>query len=306
MSRPWTAERVVDEALAAQLVEHRFPELAPAGVAPFGVGWDNTAYLVNGTFVFRFPRRQLAVGLLENEVRVLPAIATRLPLAVPVPTHVGQPALGYPWPFAGYRLLEGRTACRARLSDAQRARAAAPLGAFLAALHALDPAPLAAPPDELERADMQKRAPLVQERLALLEEEGVLDDASPWRRLLDETPPPPPARDLRLVHGDLYARHVLVDDDGLPSGVIDWGDVHVGDPGVDLAIAHAFLPATARRAFLEAYGLVDERTWTLARLRALFSAVAVVWYGNDIGDAALLDEGRKGMSLVLEDTPLPG
>ena len=37
-----------------------------------------------------------------------------------------------------------------------------------------------------------------------------------------------------FVHGDLYSRHLLVDDAGRPCGVIDWGDCHVGDPAVDL------------------------------------------------------------------------
>jgi hypothetical protein len=47
-----------------------------------------------------------------------------------------------------------------------------------------------------------------------------------------------------LVHGCLYSRHVIVepsdaesDEDARLAGIIDWGDVHAGDPSGDLACA---------------------------------------------------------------------
>ena len=71
MERPWTAEHTVDEALARSLVETQFPDLAPARLTPLGVGWDNTVYDVDGRWVFRFPRRAIAVPLLETELSPL-------------------------------------------------------------------------------------------------------------------------------------------------------------------------------------------------------------------------------------------
>ena len=85
MSQPWEAERIVSPELAMALVREQFPELAPRRIEPFGSGWDNTAYLIDGALVFRFPRREVAVELLETEARVLPGIAPHLPLAIPVP-----------------------------------------------------------------------------------------------------------------------------------------------------------------------------------------------------------------------------
>ncbi|MCH7839494.1 MAG: phosphotransferase [Planctomycetes bacterium] len=61
------------------------------------------------------------------------------------------------------------------------------------------------------------------------------DDSAPWVSMLDELDLARPAKSTTLVHRDLYARHMLVDDDGRPCGVIDWGDVHVGDPAIDLS-----------------------------------------------------------------------
>lgn len=42
--------------------------------------------------------------------------------------------------------------------------------------------------------------------------------------------------ELVFTHGDFQAEHVLVDDDGSISGVIDWGDAGLGDPLYDLAV----------------------------------------------------------------------
>ena len=41
---------------------------------PLGAGWDNTVFLVNESFVFRFPRREIAVACMEAEIRVLPGL----------------------------------------------------------------------------------------------------------------------------------------------------------------------------------------------------------------------------------------
>jgi hypothetical protein len=73
---------------------------------------------------------------------------------------------------------------------------------------------------------------------------------------------------------------------------------------VDLSVAHAFLPPTARPAFLQAYGHpVDPASWRLARFRALFSALAIVIYGKDVGDASLETEGRQALVHILSDDP---
>ena len=135
MSRPWTAEIEVSSKLAAALIDAQFAQLAPAGVELLGIGWDNTAFLVNGEYVFRFPRRQIAVALLETETRLLPFVAPRLPLAAPLPEFVGEPEQRYPRPFAGYRKLAGRTACSAALTvDHRELLAAEPLGAAFSRL----------------------------------------------------------------------------------------------------------------------------------------------------------------------------
>jgi aminoglycoside phosphotransferase (APT) family kinase protein len=301
MAEVWRPEQVVSASLARSLVESQFADLRGLAIEPFGVGWDNTAYLVDGRFVFRFPRRTVAVELIETEARVLPRISGALPLPVPVPRWLGRPDQGYPWPFAGYELLPGIVASDANLGPAQRLRAAPVLGRFLAVLHAMGPAGLEAPGDTLGRADMGRRLEMTRERIDALVARGLVAGPMPLLRLLERSPTRPPEAEPRLCHGDLYVRHLLVTGDGQLCGVIDWGDVHVGQPAVDLAIAHSFLPPAARPAFLEAYGPVDAGVWAFARLRALFHAVILMLYAHDQNDAPLLREARILLENVLGD-----
>jgi aminoglycoside phosphotransferase (APT) family kinase protein len=78
--------------------------------------------------------------------------------------------------------------------------------------------------------------------------------------------PPAPLDERRrtVVHDDLYARHVLLDRSMEQAGIIDRGDMHLGNPALDIAIAHRLLPANAHDAFRSAYGPIDERTWRAA------------------------------------------
>jgi aminoglycoside phosphotransferase (APT) family kinase protein len=102
------------------------------------------------------------------------------------------------------------------------------------------------------------------------------------------------------VHGDLYVRHVLIGDDRLPSAVIDWGDVHLGDPAVDLALAHNVLPPAAHAAFRAAYGAIDDETWHLAGLRALVHGLAVADFAIAIADADLQREALQALAWMAE------
>ena len=307
MTRPWLADRAVSEQLAGALIESQFSDLAPATLRPFGAGWDNTVFLVNEVYVFRFPRREIAVACMEAEIRVLPGLVGGLPLEIPVPTFVGQPQDTFPWPFAGYRLIEGRIVPSARIDETQRAAAAEPLARFLAALHAItaqQAAQLGAEPDTIGRLDLHKRVPRAREHLEKISHLGLVDEPASVDTVLDETVhwleahrasgPAVPS----LVHGDFDSRHLLVDGQGEPCGVIDWGDVHAGDPAVDLAIAHSFLPPWARETFRSAYGPIDDRTWHLARFRALYQALLLIIYSHDISDDDVLRESLTALRYV--------
>ncbi|MFN2461903.1 MAG: phosphotransferase [Candidatus Velthaea sp.] len=302
MSAPaWTADIHIDAPLARRLIAAQFPQLTGRGVEPFGQGWDNAAFLVGGTIVFRFPRRRIVADLIDREIAVLPRIAVHVPLPISAPAFIGRPTADYPWAFAGYPLIRGTTACARSLSDDERVRMAAPLGAFLRALHAIDPQPFAAaglPRDELGRLDHEKRLAMTRERVSALQARGETDIATfpawlaahPPRALHDEG--------RRVVHGDLYARHIVLDPDGIPAGVIDWGDLHHGDPALDIAIAHLLLPQHAHSAFRGCYGAIDGATWITARYRAVYHAILELDYGIRESDAVIAASARAALAMI--------
>lgn len=305
MERPWNPELALDDESAHAILLRAFPEFADAKFERLGDGWDNTAFLLtrNGeSWVFRFPRRALAAPLIEQENALLPRIASHLPVPIPVPVFVGTAAETYPWTFAGYRVLSGETACRRNLDETARAALAPAIGRFLRALHDIDVTPLRAlglPPDRIARLDPAVRLPQMEERLASAHRSGLVESPNAILRAAASVDVERSPRTDILVHGDLYARHLLVGDEGTLTGVIDWGDVHAGDPAQDLGLVLGFLPQSALGTFLAEYGEVDDATWRFARMRALFLATAILVYGADVGDEALVREGQMGLRLAM-------
>jgi len=301
MQRPWTPERVISLPEVQRLLAARFPEFREALVEPYAEGWDNTAFLVNGSQVFRFPRRQVAVELLESECDVLPRLAPSLPWPIPVPRFTGMDEGDPAWPFAGYERLPGTTADRAELDDPARARLAAPLGAFLRALHAVDPATLPGlVEDRIRRSDGARRMALIHERWDAALACGLLHDPEAAERVLASADVGRVPRTDAVCHGDLYARHLLLDDALCPTGVIDWGDVHRGDPVVDLILPWQLLPRGAHATFRETYGAVADADWRHARLLALAHAIGAGLYAIEVGDAPFEREVRGSLGRLLD------
>lgn len=178
------------------------------------------------------------------------------------------------------------------------------LGGFLRALHCLDSVPLVGaglPLDEIGRFDFVRTMEKLDERLHHLEKDGLLTDAGRVRTAAEALAPiAARAQALTLVHGDLYGRHILVNDEFELTAIIDWGDVHFGDPAIDLTIAYGVLPPSSRDEFFKAYGSVGEIATRLARYRAIYSSVLIAHYGHRIGDADLVYTGLRGTRLAMQ------
>jgi aminoglycoside phosphotransferase (APT) family kinase protein len=297
--RPWLSERVVAPELAKILIESQFPDLAPAEVQALGTGWDNTVYLVNQAWAFRFPRREMALMLMETEFKLLDSLAPRLALGIPVPRFKGQPSPDFEWPFAGYSLVPGQTACGAQLSNQQREDMVLPLADMLKTLHRFpqeEALALDLPLDRMKKVDLALRRPQIFERLEQAQALGLLSHLSPWQPFLAGLPAEtPPERPSCLVHGDLYIRHLVVDAAGGLTGVIDWGDAHWGDPACDLSVVYSVLPPETHAKFWQYYGPVSPETRMLARMRALFHNLAILLYAADTQDVNLEREARQGL-----------
>ena len=289
----WTAELTVDEALARRLIGSQFPDLADEPIQLLGEGWDMTAWLLGGGVVFRFPRREIVVPGLEREIAVLPRIAAGLPLPIPVPTRMGRPEAGYPWPFSGATYLPGSELMEADLDAGARDALAQPLAEFLRALHGL-PAPEGLPVDPMGRADMGVRVPRTRETLADLAAAGVWSAPALVDELLEAATDLPPAKGQVLVHGDLHIRHLLVEG-GRASAVIDWIDVCQAPRAVDLVLYWALFGSAGRAAFQATYGELHEDELLRARVLSLNLCGILALYAHREGFPPLLKEALIGL-----------
>ncbi len=103
------------------------------------------------------------------------------------------------------------------------------------------------------------------------------------------------------IHGDLHPGNVLVSE-GRLSAVIDFGDLSLGDPATDFAIAWMLTPAF-RRALREAArdrpSPLDDDTWARARGWALALGLAYM-AGSADGDP-MIALGRRAIEAALGD-----
>jgi aminoglycoside phosphotransferase (APT) family kinase protein len=304
MINQWQAQYIIHEQDALKIINAQFPELHARTIELLGVGWDNTAYIINNEFVFRFPRRASAVALLQHEMAALPIIAQQVNLTVPYPEWQGKPTQDYPWPFSGYTMLPGSTADRMNLSDEKRIQLAKPIAQFLARLHAITStqSSLATLPKDFvfQRLGLDYLIPAVTSNLAKVAVLQLLEHKVQLYHILSVAHLLRPPTNSTLVHGDVYCRHLLVDDTAKLTGIIDWGDVQLADSALDLAIAHSFLPPLAHEAFKASYGFISEETWNLARFRALHHSLLLILYGHDIHDVILVREGTRALQYIAE------
>ena len=289
--REWAPEVAVSEELARRLIACQFPQVRLDSIALLGEGWDNTVWLVDGRWAFRFPRREFAIPGVERELAALPVLAPLLPLPIPAPVFAGAPTEEFPWPWFGAAHIPGTEPLG--LGEAERRALARPLARFLRALHTASVPGL--PADPMRRADMAIRVPATEAALAGLETEGMWSTPPTIAPLLAEARELPPAEATVVAHGDLHVRHLVVDGAGGLTGVIDWGDVCRGDPSIDLSLLWSLLGPGGRADFIAEYGSLTAAQLLRARVLAIFLSAVLALYGHHEGMAALRDEALLGL-----------
>lgn len=287
------------------LVERHAPALEIKSLVTVEQGWDSVVVEVNDDWIFRIPRRAQVAESLQLEVALLPELGPRLPIPVPRFEIVGGDD---PVELVGYRKLHGSPLDVALAEGADPSALARQVGAFLAALHGFDvaraeqlglpatdgPAWLARYGEFREWAE-QRAVPLLarpeRRRASLLFEDFFSRARSGFA--------------IAVVHADLGPEHALCRRDGV-SGVIDWGDVRIGDPALDFAwllhgVANPFGDLLLA-GYREAGGIADPEL----RARALFYHRLAPWYhvhyGLEFDHPEFVD---SGLAAVRSRLPAP-
>jgi aminoglycoside phosphotransferase (APT) family kinase protein len=144
---------------------------------------------------------------------------------------------------------------------------------------------------------LTQRATLLNERMQRVEAQTALITPtlrSLWHQAVDAPIDVEPT----WIHGDLHPRNILVNESGI-TGVIDWGDVAMGDRATDLAALWCLFPEQhLRQQALVAYGEVSEATLTRAKGWAILFGVVLL-------DSGLVDHaphaaiGRKILQSIV-------
>jgi aminoglycoside phosphotransferase (APT) family kinase protein len=77
--------------------------------------------------------------------------------------------------------------------------------------------------------------------------------------------------------------------------VIDWGDLCVGHPAIDLSFAYGAFVDDSRRAFLDAYGAVDAEGELRARALAVRLSAILATYALATQQSKLAEESLRGL-----------
>ncbi|MDQ0170224.1 phosphotransferase [Paenibacillus tundrae] len=301
-SNVWDAEWEVNEEQARILIGRQFPQLSSKQVKRLGWGWDNTVFLIGDEYVFRFPRRRIAVGSIRMEGKLLPKLETYMTIPYPKPLFFGEASDEYPAPFLGYAYMPGDFPIG--LTEERRALSAETLARFLRRLHEF---PVQAalkcgvPQDHRNLTDIASRKVKMEDFLTKVVEHLSPEEFDVIEAYISSLQKDRVEAVNALLHGDLHFKNMLVNENGIVSGIIDWGDLSVGHPACDLSVAYSFLPPYARGVFFETYGGADEETKLLARLIAVYIPILILMQAIDDGNEAIAVEAKSNIMRALSD-----
>lgn len=246
-------------------------------------------------WVLRIPRRPDMLEKIEREARILSLLRPRLPFAVPEWRIVSAELVAYP-------KLNDPTAISVDAAtgeitwhiDKDSDDFVAALGRSLAALHGISvheaiAAGLRTSTSKEIRERTARDIDLVKESFDIaprLERRwhAWLDDDASW-----------PDHSV-VVHGDLYAGHILVNEQNGITGMIDWSEAEISDPSIDFT-SHLLLFGEASLArLIRHYETAGGRVWPrmahhIAE-RLTMSPVKYALFALESGEAAHLDAAK--------------
>jgi aminoglycoside phosphotransferase (APT) family kinase protein len=260
---------LINTELVRHLVATQFPQWKDLAIRPVtNDGWDNRTFHLGEHMLVRMPSAERYAGQVEKEHLWLPRLAPMLPLPIPVPLAMGEPADGYPWNWSIYRWIEGESAFFARINNMEQF--AMSLAQFLSTLERIDSAggPLPGLQNFYRGGDLAIYDAEARQAIAALKHKIDANAATEvWQAALAATWHGSPV----WIHGDVSTGNLLVQD-GQLTAVIDFGLLAVGDPACDLPIAWTLFEGESRRIFRSMMKL-DPDTWVRGRAWALWKAL---------------------------------
>ncbi len=283
---------------AKAIITNAYPEFRGACVELLDAGWDFQVFEVDGKWLFRFPKRESGIAKLSTEYKLLPGLGMWVSLLVPQYEYFRESHESSSRPFAGYRKLPGIGGDVSKMVDRQGV--AHQLGSFLSRLHTY-------PVDKAREAGVPEKRDLVvhlrdRSREQLRKLDGLNVNPSILWRYLENDIPVSFEGAASLVHNDLWAEHILLDNrSGRVSGIIDWGDTAIGDPAIDFACLYTWYGESWLENVLAHYtGKLDAKVISRSRYLATCLAIHNITLGRAQGQIQWVEAGYAALQLVFD------
>lgn len=267
--------------LVSALLDDQFPELAERELHELSRGWDNTNWKLGDDAIIRIPHREVAAQLIRHEQAWLPLLQQHISVAIPAPTHAGEPTEFYPWAWSVTPFFDGVEA--ASTADIDQPQAALTLARFFHDVHV--PAPANAPTNHFRGCALADRSDSFAANLARLSDDI---DTEAMHAVFDHACSLEATTEHVWLHGDLHTRNMVVHNGDL-AAVIDWGDICAGDRATDLAGAFMLVPDHVE--LVKQHAGANDAAWQ--RARGWAANFAAVYLAHSDDDAVMALVGQR-------------
>ncbi len=216
------------------IIQHEFPDFFISSIKKTGEGDNSKAFLINKNYIFRFAKTEAARRDLKLETAVLPEICGSIKLTIPQFLFIDKE-----FGFVGYKSIRGKflTPKRYRtLNTKTQTKIQKTLARFLTELHEIDIRALeefGVPIMDYKQEhsdDFINAQTLIYPNLSQRQREKITHSFNLYLNDQNNFNYKP-----TLIHNDLSTNHILfrkkIND---ISGIIDFGDLAIGDPDYDL------------------------------------------------------------------------
>ncbi|WP_223069551.1 phosphotransferase family protein [Paenibacillus caui] len=288
-------------------ISSRYPELQGESFRIVTEGMQNTVIIVGERLVFRFPLSSDSVSL-ETEKRFLPKLAERVTL--PIPKILFESDSQDDLQYIGYPIIQGEPLMDVHflsLSETVKDRIAKEIADFLTSLHTFQDDPVTRnDPDEsrvtwkggwefffaeIERFVEPKLGKNERLWVQRMRREYLQTDGS-----FEFTP--------CLIHGDFKREHIFYDPDAERlSGIIDFGQLKVGDPAYDFHYLHLnYGERFMNSVYLYYLGPKDDNFHSRIEIYTYFLWLSELLYAARMNDVPVWNRGAAWLSSIASRT----
>ncbi len=236
-----------------RVISRDFPDLDLAEIKLIGAGSDCIAYMVNNHFVCKIPKK--SISKLNQEIRVLKLIHESVSTKTPNVSHVGKK-----YGYILYPMIFGEdlySSSFRRSSSSDKDALAQDVAGFLYDLHhnvsIADARLLGVMNNEKDVFDVEELFLLVEKKIVASSVKNYLYDVLNKYRTTEHN-----LNDV-VLHHDLCNANIIINPTAIRlNGVIDFGDVAIGDRYIDFSSLYRRNPLFAMKVakYYSGYGKV--------------------------------------------------